>query len=237
MLDRQLPMKRCENSFVRAFTLIELLVIVASLGILAAILLRALARPKRVAPGNRCVNNLKQVGLAFRTWALDNGDKYPMAVPMTNGGTMELVGSSVVFTHFQVMSNELSTPKILICPEDSNRQYASTFTTTVRSGLPNVVPFTSNTNVSYFVGVDADQTQPSMFLTGDANLALEGHQPKSGLQSFAPENQVSWYEPRHAKRGSIGMADGSVQRLDTPGLRKALKESGVTNRLAIPKFP
>lgn len=232
-------MKRCRNSFVRAFNLIELLIVVACLGILAALLLPSLARPHGTYARINCVNNLKQIGVAFRTWALDNGDKYPMAVSITNGGTMELVGSRVVFTHFQVMSNELSTPKILVCPEDAARQCASTFATTVPPGVPNCIPFTSNTNVSYFVGIDAVDTQPLMFLAGDANIGLDRLRPQSGLQSFSTNGNVSWYQPRHenGKKGNIGIADGSVQAFNSKELRKALKESGVTNRLAIPDFP
>jgi hypothetical protein len=54
----------------------------------------------------KCVNNLKQIGLAMRVWAGDNNDKYP--------------------TSLVVMSNELSTTKILVCPNDTARQpYAS----------------------------------------------------------------------------------------------------------------
>src|SRR2546428_12227388 len=94
-----------------AFTVIELLIVVSVLAILAAIILPGLARPWR-HPGQQinCANNLKQVGLSFRTWALDNGDKSPMQVSVTNGGTMELVGAGMTFMHFAVMSNELSTP-------------------------------------------------------------------------------------------------------------------------------
>jgi len=42
-----------------------------------------------------CINNLKQVGLSFRQWALDHGDQYPFNVSTNAGGTMELyaVGS------------------------------------------------------------------------------------------------------------------------------------------------
>ena len=54
----------------------------------------------------QCVNNLKQIGLAFRIWGGDNNDKYP--------------------TSLVVMSNELSTTKILVCPSDqARRPYAS----------------------------------------------------------------------------------------------------------------
>src|SRR6266853_118798 len=159
-------MKPGPHSFVAAFTLIELLIVIVCLGVMAALLLPALARPKRAAPGYQCRNNLKQVNVSFRVWAIDNGDKYPMAVALTNGGTMELVDSGVVYTHFQVMSNELSTPKILVCPQDPVGIYASTFSATVSREAPSEVPFTSNTNVSYFVGIDANQARPSMFLSG-----------------------------------------------------------------------
>jgi prepilin-type N-terminal cleavage/methylation domain-containing protein len=230
-----MPMKRSPHSFIQAFTLIELLIVIACLAILAAILLPALARSKPSGQQINCVNNLKQMGVAFRTWALDNGDKYPPQVSITNGGTMELVDSGTVWPHFSVMSNELSTPKILMCPQDVARQRwtAATF----GPGSPNCMPFCSNTNVSYFVGVDAVDTSPQMFLTGDANIGLDEARAKSGLQSFRTNSNVSWFKPRHEKEGNIGLADGSVQVFDSKRLRIALTVSGVTNRLAVPESP
>jgi prepilin-type processing-associated H-X9-DG protein len=230
-------MKRFQNGFVRAFTLIELLIVMACLVLLVAMLLPALARPKRAAPGYRCRNNLKQIGIAFRVWALDNRDQYPMRVSVPKGGTMELAERGIVFPSFLVMSNELSTPKILVCPDDpaSEKRMATTFSYS-SPAQPNVL-FASDKNVSYFVGVDAENTQPSMLLTGDSNLGLQGGRLMSGLQSFWTNSPICWLEPRHGKWGNIGMADGSVQQASTKELRKALSESGVTNRLAIPEFP
>ncbi len=78
----------------KAFTLIELLVVIAIIAILAAMLLPALAAAKRKAQKINCVNNLKEVGIAFRIWEGDNGDKYPMALRSPQGGALEFVGTA-----------------------------------------------------------------------------------------------------------------------------------------------
>src|SRR5258708_3091145 len=111
-----------------AFTLIELLVVIAIIAILAAMLLPALAPPKPPPQRINCTNNLKQIGLSFRTFALDYNDQYPMRLSTAGGGYQETVGVRVVaaqqatsrgvFDFFMVMSNELSTPKVLYCPSE-----------------------------------------------------------------------------------------------------------------------
>jgi type II secretory pathway pseudopilin PulG len=216
-MDTTLP-----NNNRRAFMFVELLVVIAVVAILAGMLLPALAKAKQKAQRINCVNNLKQVGLAFRIWGGDNGDKYPPNVSTNKGGSKEYVPGGNTFRHFLCMSNELSTPKILACPAD-DREPASSFATL------------KNGNISYFVAVDADETMPQMFLSGDRNLLLNGEPVVTGLVTIKSTDTLGWTSEIHHDAGNVGMADGSVLQVTTSGLERLDKHVG-TNvyRLAIP---
>jgi competence protein ComGC len=217
-------MKLCfSNQRTTALTKIEVVVIVAALAILAALLLPALAAAKRKSSRIGCINNVKQIGISFRIWEGDHGDKYPMAVSVTNGGAMELVATGNVVTCFQVMSNELSTPRILRCPEDTRRTYATNFST----GF-------SDANISYFVNQDAAEAYPQMILDGDDNLQIDGKPVQPGILTLWTNGHVGWTKGRHHGNGNIGFADGHADQVTSHGLKSALVGSSATNRLAIP---
>jgi type II secretion system protein G len=86
----------------------------------------------------RCVNNLKQVGLAFKLWSGDNGDRLPFNVPVKEGGTRELCDRGAdgfdknSHLHFLVMSNEVAIPKLLVCPADTSKRPARDFRSELR---------------------------------------------------------------------------------------------------------
>ena len=168
----------------KAFTLIELLVVIAIIAILAAMLLPALAAAKRKAQKINCVNNLKQVGLAYRIWSGDNSDKYPQALSSSSGGALNYVNrGTTAATYlvpnqvFMVMSNELSTPKVVYCPSDSYQSSFATLFSLAFSG-GNATPITAAQTAvgaaSYFVNGDASDVDPQLIIGGDRNLGVGG---------------------------------------------------------------
>ena len=147
-----------------------------------------------------------------------------MAVSVTNGGTMEMAAGTNAWLSFLVMSNQLSTPKILHCPADTN-SFAATNSWV---GL-------NNQNISYFVGVDASEDHPQTILSGDDNFEIKGVTVKSGLLELPTNAPIAWSADRHRFSGNICLGDGSVQTVTISGLKNLLQQTGLaTNRLAIP---
>jgi prepilin-type N-terminal cleavage/methylation domain-containing protein len=207
----------------RAFTLIELLVVLAVGAIfLSMIDFGSSGNTKHRAQRIYCVNNLKQTGLAFRVWEGDNGGKYPMEISETNGGTMEFITGPNLFRHFQVVSNELSTPKVIFCPADASRMTATNFV------------FFNNSNVSYFINLDVTNTDPQAILSGDRNLT-NGTPIRNGILILTTNRPAGWTAEIHNNVGNLGLSDGSVQQVSSAGLRASIQNtSAFTNRLLMP---
>lgn len=200
-------MKRKRQSRMAAFSLIELIVIVAVIALLAFVLLPSMANAKK-AREVECINNLRQVALAFRLWG--NGDRFAMAVSTNQGGSQEVSGD--VWRTFLVLSNELGTPNLLACPSD---------------GRPPAASWTAlgNSNISYFICLDADETMPNMFLSGDRNLT-NASPPSNHVITVTGQDVLGWTGALHGGSGNLALSDGSVRRYD-----KAMLHPSVTNAL------
>jgi prepilin-type N-terminal cleavage/methylation domain-containing protein len=208
----------------QGLTLPEVIVVIAILVVLAAILLLpGLAASNRKAARISCVNNLKEDGLAMKIWEGDHNDHYAQQISITNGGAEELLASGNVAGYFQIMSNELSTPKILTCRSDDERVPANSW------------PDLNNTNISYFVSPSASDSYPQMVLLGDDNFAIDGVPLKPGRLNLWTNRSVAWTARRHHFAGNVALADGSVRQMSNASLTNFVAEPGAaTNMVVIP---
>jgi hypothetical protein len=128
---------------------------VVMIPLMAALMLPALAKAKSRAQTVTCVSNMKQIGLAARIWSGEHKDKFP--------------------PDFLTMSNELHSPKILICPGDKSKAPAAVWS-----------QFDPNQNVSYeFLtpNANANEVQSAVFqcpIHGNIGLGDGSVQQASG---------------------------------------------------------
>ena len=213
---------------VRGMTLIELLCVMGIIAMLAALLLPALAQAQARARRLQCINDLHQVGVGFVNFANEHNGQFPMAVPMSAGGTLELAQSGYrlegdfyfSFRHFQAASNELVTPNVVVCPADT-RPPAASFTTL------------SNASLSYFVGVNAEFARPTSILAGDRNLTNDYATPGT-LVRLGGNYPLHWTDELHRFKGNLLFSDGHVEEKNSPALVVTANQTPVIANLAMP---
>lgn len=210
----------------KGFSLLEVSVILAIVTLLSVLLFSALSRAKAKANLIKCRNQLKSTALSFKMFAGDSGGLFPFAV--TNSPAYQ--DSTNVWTHFQTISNELGSPKILICPADLTRLNSGAKTFTAN---PDGLATLQNKALSFFINVDGNETNALNVLIGDRNLLAGNKQVTSNTQLSLPGTaMLQWGTDIHGSIGNVALCDGSVQS----GVTSASVWMNHTNqsRLAIP---
>ena len=188
LIPKRDTMKTNTQCKIAAFTLTEAVIVVVIIGLLFCTLLPALQKAKEKTNRIQCISRNKQIGTAYRVFASDNGDRYPLqttnsAYIFQPGGSGTAVGSVVSTSAqpwqvFQCLWNELQTPKVLLCPMDRARSTANRVTDfNGLAGAPGPIttasighPANQNLAVSYAPQALADESNPIGVLNVDRDI-------------------------------------------------------------------
>lgn len=217
------------------FTLIELLVVLAIAAILAFMLLPMSSHRCQPARSTICMSQLRQISVSLMLYAEDHREAFPWQTAPTNSESRTLNLGLAAADYFAELSNYLRQPNVYVCPADKQRTVAPT----------NFLGF-SNSNLSYFVSLDASINPAStnitnLILSGDRHLAWKTNQAKRGSLCVTSFPAMSWTKELHWVKnqktpvGMLAFVDGHVESVQTGKLPDVFQRQGIkTNQLVIP---
>jgi hypothetical protein len=208
------------------FTLLECLVIIAVIVVLIVLAIPTKDR-SRESTVVTCLNNQRTAAMGLFAWASEHGDTFPWRLRADHGGTLEFVACGDASPHFRLLSNYISKPRYLICPTDRARSEAASLVAL------------ANSNLSYFINLDATTNSSQMILTGDRHLETNGHPVKPGLLSPGRDAAIRWTRELHSKSaaepaGVLSFTDGHVEQVKEKLTAYFARLHQITNRFAIP---
>ncbi len=105
---------RSASKPILAFTVVEVLIVVAVIVLFCTIILPSRPHHHMTATISGCINNLRQIDMAFNVFAIEHSDRFPWQCSITNSGTLELIGNESPAPHFQTISNYVSSYNVLV---------------------------------------------------------------------------------------------------------------------------
>ncbi len=235
--NRALPQSAFRNrqsEIAGAFTRLELLALLGAFSLLMLVVLPVLAHDRARSSRIQCANNLRQIWVALQLWGGDHGDQLLWNASMADGGTRLHPLSANAWLHYATLSNELASPRVLLCPSDVGTS-AVDFSHDPAQGY--LHPNFRNRSTSYFLNA-----HPTGFvlstpfgsgnapLLGDRNIPTDG---ASGCSVFASASIIrlrpvradyGWQAGLHGSNaGNLLLYDGQVEYCDDAKLRSEME--------------
>jgi len=197
----------------RSFTLVELLVVVAIIGILAAMLLPAVASARERGRRVKCASNIHQIILALKMYAMDNDEKFPGVASATFGGPNGALNSYV------------DSPALFVCPSDGIRSPAASMTAMAETNCSYLLVYNDWASVRGSSRPMSEATPSRYFHVLDKN-------GNSGSGPVGRVNATSFGGNHASAGGNVGRVDGSVEWITTAQwLRDPTGSAGTTNTI------
>ena len=220
----------------RAFSRVDGLAVAFGLALLSLVVLPGLGQVSWRSERLQCLSNLRWIGRAFQVWGADHGDWQPWRTSVTTGGTQpdSFSVSKIGNTWYEMawVSNELVTPKVLVCPSDrETTRVARDFSTRPDGGFLHA-NYRGNA-LSYFIGLDIYPYLPTAVLCGDRNLRVDD--PLQGCSSRIANAAMlhthmfpagvgvgAWTNGVHFPAGNLLLNDGSLHETTTPRMLEVI---------------
>jgi len=206
------------------FTLIELLVVIAIIALLASMLLPALSKAKEKGRSIRCLNNVRQIGLAYAFYADDNKDDIVTLYLFTKAPPTALIQDSVTWW-VDLMRSSLQGTNVIACPSVRNGFGIAMNHVELTAWSTDSKPKLSSVKNPVASVPIADAGIIRNIKDKDPDQWVE--KPNSAFLYWRTPTNLGWYdsEPqrvvgRHNRRANMGFVDGhaAAQKVSTLGL-------------------